>query len=212
MAGTILRLCLVFLPFLVLISKAQGERRARSFWRAHDKLNTELDDENQSKTEAQRSDGLIYAEASSNYASSRGDGLNINQGLTQAEGRGGPVYAYLTDDLRNKRASANIVTQLIFTTVGWIGMYFAWPLLRGNIAGKKAYTASLLNPLLFDIQGFGHEEEVNRQGDDDFDPLNILDFNFSLEQVLTRIGINTGWAFLNYLLWVLLGKLPDVDA
>ena len=112
MAGTILRLCLVFLPFLVLISKAEGERRARSFWRAHDKLNAELDDENQSKTEAQRIDRLIYAEASSNYASSRGDGLNINQGLTQAEGRGGPVYAYLTDDLRNKRASANIVTQV----------------------------------------------------------------------------------------------------
>ena len=34
---------------------------------------------------------------------------------------------------------------------------------------------------------------MNRQGDDDFDPLNILDFNFTLEQVLTRIGINTGW-------------------
>ena len=100
---------------------------------------------------------------------------------------------------------------------------------------------------------------MSRQKDDDL--LSILDFNFTLDQVLTRIATNTGWvsccflslslslfsviviiivsfpsfqislpfklhhcgkldlsirlkiiqAFLNYLLWVFFGKLPDVE-
>ena len=36
------------------------------------------------------------------------------------------------------------------------------------------------------------EKEVNRQGDDS-DMLSILDFNFTLEQVLARVATNIGW-------------------
>merc|ERR1711974_273171 len=146
------------------------------------------------------------------YASSRGGGLNLNQPLTQADGRGGPIYEFFTDDLRNRRANVNIVTQFIFTTVGWIGMYFAWPLLRGTIAGGRDDAASIFNPLLFDVVGgFADEKEVNRQGDDS-DLLSILDYNFTLGQVLARVATNIFWTFLNLGLWLKFDKLPDADA
>ena len=112
MAGTILKLCLVCVSLLALIREAQGERRpnARSYRYADDKLDSKSEAE-----EARRAgDGLILAEAeaTSSYASSRGGDLNLDQHLTKAEGRGGPIYAFFTDDLRNRRANANIVTQV----------------------------------------------------------------------------------------------------
>ena len=56
---------------------------------------------------------MIYGEAtSSTIASSRVGGLNLNQAVTKAEGRGGPIYEFFTDDLRNRRANVNIVTQV----------------------------------------------------------------------------------------------------
>lgn len=202
MASAILNLCLILVPFLALLSQAQGENRpkARSYWYAGEKLKSVVKTE-----EAQRGDGLLYKEATSSYASSRGGGLNLDQ----AEERGGPIYAFFTDDLRNSRANANIVTQLIFTTVGWISMYFAWPLLRGSVAGSRDDVASIFNPLLFDVGGFGDEKVVNRLGDDDL--LSILDFNFTLEQVLARVATNIGWSLLNLGLWALFGKLPEAD-
>ena len=39
------------------------------------------------------------------------------------------------------------------------------------------------------------EKEVNRQGDDS-DMLSILDFNFTLDQVLARVATNIGWVSL----------------
>ena len=36
----------------------------------------------------------------------------LKQALTKAEGRGGPIYEFFTDDLRNRRANVNIVTQV----------------------------------------------------------------------------------------------------
>ena len=113
MASAIPNLCLILVPFLALISQAQGENRpeAGSHWYAGEKLQSVVEIENQSKAEeAQRGDGLIYEEASSSYASSRGGGLNLDQ----AEERGGPIYAFFTDDLRNSRANVNIVTQVEF--------------------------------------------------------------------------------------------------
>ena len=41
------------------------------------------------------------------------------------------------------------------------------------------------------------EKEVTRQGDDS-DLLSILDFNFTLEQVLARIATNIGWVRFFY--------------
>ena len=110
MARTILKLCLMFVPFLALIKEAQGENRpkARSHWYAGGKIDFKSE-----ALEAQRGNELIYGEAtSSSYASSRGGGLNLNQPLTQAEARGGPIYEFFTDDLRNRRANVNIVTQV----------------------------------------------------------------------------------------------------
>ena len=111
MAGTILKLCLVCVSLLPLISEAQGENRPKAgFYRYADKLNSKSESE-----EARRAgDGLILAEAEGtySYASSRGGDLNLDQHLTKAEGRGGPIYAFFTDDLRNRRANANIVTQV----------------------------------------------------------------------------------------------------
>ena len=112
MAGTILKLCLVCVSLLPLIREAQGENRPKAgFYRyAGDKLNSKSEAE-----EGRRAgDGLILAEAeaTSSYASSRGGDLNLDQHLTKAEGRGGPIYAFFTDDLRNRRANANIVTQV----------------------------------------------------------------------------------------------------
>ena len=112
MAGTILKLCLVCVSLLAHIREAQGENRpkAGSYQYAGDKLDSKSEAE-----EARRAgDGLILAEAeaTSSYASSRGGDLNLDQHLTKAEGRGGPIYAFFTDDLRNRRANANIVTQV----------------------------------------------------------------------------------------------------
>lgn len=208
MARTVIKQCLIIAPFLALLSQAQEENGpiARSHWYAGEKLQSVVETENQSKAEeAPRGDGLTYKEASSGYASSRSGGLNLDQ----AEERGGPIYAFFTDDLRNRRANANIVTQLIFTSVGWISIYFAWPLLRGTVAGSRDDAASIFNPLLFDVGGFGDEKVVNRLGDDDL--LSILDFNFTLEQVLARVATNIGWSLLNLGLWALFGKLPEAD-
>ena len=107
MASAIPNLCLILVPFLALISQAQGENRpeAGSHWYAGEKLQSVVDIE-----EAQRGDGLIYEEATSSYASSRSGGLNFDK----AEERGGPIYAFFTDDLRNSRANVNIVTQVEF--------------------------------------------------------------------------------------------------
>ena len=106
MAGTILKLCLVCVSFLPLIREAQGV----SYQYAGDKL----DSKSEAKEARRAGDGLILAEAeaTSSYASSRGGDLNLDQHLNQAEGRGGPIYAFFTDDLRNRRANANIVTQV----------------------------------------------------------------------------------------------------
>ena len=107
MAKTILELCFIIAPFLALISQAHGENRpkARSHWYTGEKLQSVVDNE-----EAQRGDGLIYKDPTSSYASSRSGGLNLDQ----AEERGGPIYAFFTDDLRNSRANVNIVTQVDF--------------------------------------------------------------------------------------------------
>ena len=111
MARTIIKMCVIFVPFLALIKEAQGENRpkARPHWYAGDKL-----DSKSGASEAHQINGLIYGEAtSSTDASSRGGGgLNLNQALTKAEGRGGPIYEFFTDDLRNRRANVNIVTQV----------------------------------------------------------------------------------------------------
>ena len=57
--------------------------------------------------------GLIFAEAFSNEGLSKIGGFNVDkQAILEAQGRGGPIYTYFTDDLRNKRANANIVTQV----------------------------------------------------------------------------------------------------
>ena len=93
-----------------MIKEVQGENRpkARPHWYAGDKLDSKSE-----ALEAHRGNGLIYGEAtSSTYASSRVGGLNLNQALTKAEGRGGPIYEFFTDDLRNRRANVNIVTQV----------------------------------------------------------------------------------------------------
>ena len=46
-------------------------------------------------------------------------------------------------------------------------MYFAWPLLRGSIAQRED-TASIFNPLLFDVGGFA---DVSNQRPNDVRPL-----------------------------------------
>ena len=111
MARTILKMCVIFVPFLAMIKEVQGENRpkARPHWYAGDKLDSKSE-----AMEAHRGDGLIYGEATSSaYAPSRlGAGLNLNQAVTKAEGRGGPIYEFFTDDLRNRRANVNIVTQV----------------------------------------------------------------------------------------------------
>ena len=117
MARTVIKQCLIIAPFLALLSQAQEENGpiARSHWYAGEKLQSVVENENQSKAEeAPRGDGLTYKEASSGYASSRsgrGD-LDLKFDLTPAEERGGPIYAFFTDDLRNRRANANIITQV----------------------------------------------------------------------------------------------------
>ena len=56
---------------------------------------------------------LIFAEAFPNEGFSKIGGVNVDkQAILEAQGKGGPIYTYFTDDLRNKRANANIVTQV----------------------------------------------------------------------------------------------------
>ena len=56
---------------------------------------------------------LISAEAFPNEGLSKIGGANVDkQAILGAQGRGGPIYTYFTDDLRNKRANANIATQV----------------------------------------------------------------------------------------------------
>ena len=56
---------------------------------------------------------LIFAEAFPNEGLSKIGGVNVDQqAILEAQRRGGPIYTYFTDDLRNKRANANIVTQV----------------------------------------------------------------------------------------------------
>ena len=56
---------------------------------------------------------LIFAEAFPHQGLSKIGGVNVDQqAILEAQRRGGPIYTYFTDDLRNKRANANIVTQV----------------------------------------------------------------------------------------------------
>ena len=46
----------------------------------------------------------------------------------------GEIAAFLApDDTQLRRTQANILTQLVFTTVGWASMYLVWEALRCNI-------------------------------------------------------------------------------
>ena len=56
---------------------------------------------------------LVLGEALPNEGLSKIGGVNVDQqAILEAQRRGGPIYTYFTDDLRNKRANANIVTQV----------------------------------------------------------------------------------------------------
>ena len=68
---------------------------------------------------------LIFAEAFPNEVLSKIGGGNVDQqAILEAQGRGGPIYTYFTDDLRNKRANANIVTQVANCALPLHWVYF----------------------------------------------------------------------------------------
>ena len=68
---------------------------------------------------------LIFAEALPNEGLSKIGGVNVDkQAISEAQGRGGPIYTYFTDDLRNKRANANIVTQVANCALPLHWVYF----------------------------------------------------------------------------------------
>ena len=71
---------------------------------------------------------LIFAEAFPNACNeglSKIGGVNVDkQAILEAQGRGGPIYTYFTDDLRNKRANANIVTQVANCALPLHWVYF----------------------------------------------------------------------------------------